>query len=93
MNRKIYRKIAKKHGVTAEEVRRDMQAALNTAYRSPYRTPAHTQAQESVLRSGDVPTSEEFIRHAAREVHRRTQEDWAAAITVGTAFPLPIGAK
>lgn len=52
-----------------------MQAALNTAYRSPCRTPAQMQAQESVLRSGDVPTPEEFIRHAVREVHRRMRED------------------
>ena len=39
MNRKIYRELAKKHGVTAAEVRRDMQSALNAAYENSARTP------------------------------------------------------
>lgn len=90
MNRKIYRKIAKKHGVTEEEVRRDMQAALNSAYESPCRTPAHMQAQDSVLRSGDVPTPEEYIRPQSPAAN-------AGGLSITTApefaFPLPIRAK
>lgn len=75
MNRKIYRKLAKKHGVTAEEIRRDMQSALNTAYENPSRTAETVRAQNAVLRGDEVPTPEEFIRHAVREVHRRTETD------------------
>ncbi len=76
MNRKIYRKLAKKHGVTVAVVRQDMQAALNAAYQSP----SHTQAQEAVLRGSDVPTPEEFIRHAVHEIYRRADK--------GSRYPL-----
>ena len=75
MNRKIYRELAKKHGVTAAEVRRDMQSALNAAYENSARTPETIRAQSAVLRGGDVPTPEEFILHAAREIRRRRKED------------------
>lgn len=75
MNRKIYRQLAKKHGVTAEEIRRDMQSALNAAYESPSRTAETVWAQSAVLRGGNVPTPEEFLRHAVREVRRRTEKD------------------
>ena len=33
--RKIYRKIAKKNGVSVQEVRREMQAAITEAYTDP----------------------------------------------------------
>ena len=33
MNRKIYREIAKKHGVSVNEVKRDMQEAIDKTYR------------------------------------------------------------
>ncbi|MEA4992215.1 MAG: sporulation initiation factor Spo0A C-terminal domain-containing protein [Oscillibacter sp.] len=75
MNRKIYRQLAKKHGVTTEEIRRDMQSALNAAYENPARTPETVRAQSTVLRGDEVPTPEEFIRHAVREVRRRTETD------------------
>ncbi|WP_312939451.1 hypothetical protein [Oscillibacter sp.] len=38
MNRNIYRQLAKKHGVTAKEIRQDMQSALNAAYENPTHT-------------------------------------------------------
>ena len=33
--RKIYRQIAKEHGVTVAEVKRDMQEAISAAYQNP----------------------------------------------------------
>lgn len=36
--RKIYRELAKKHGVSVKEVREDMQAALTEAYTNPLKT-------------------------------------------------------
>ena len=33
--RKIYRELAKKHGVSVKEIRQDMQAALTEAYTNP----------------------------------------------------------
>lgn len=75
MNRNLYRKLAKKHGVPASVTRREMQSALTAAYESPNLTPKTVQAQSAVLRTGGVPTREEFLRHAVREVHRRTETD------------------
>lgn len=75
MNRTIYRKLAKKHGVTTEEIRRDMQSALNAASENPSRTYETIRAQGAVLRGGSVPTPEEFLRHAVREVRRRIEKD------------------
>lgn len=75
MNRNLYRKLAKKHGVPASEIRREMQSALTAAYESPNLTPETLRAQSAVLRTGDAPTPEEFIRHAVREVLRRTETD------------------
>lgn len=70
MNRKIYRKIAKKHGVTVAEVKQDMQEAINTAYTDPDRNLINIKVQNSVPRKGDIPTPNEMIRFAATEVHR-----------------------
>ncbi len=75
MNRNIYRQLAKKHGVTTEEIWRDMQSALNAAYERPFRTDETVRAQNVALRSDNVPTPEEFLLHAVREVHRRTEKD------------------
>ncbi len=75
MNLKIYRQLAKKHGVAAEEIRRDMHSALNAAYEKPSRTPESIRAQSAVLRGANVPTPEEFLRHAVREFRRRTEKN------------------
>lgn len=62
MNRKIYRQIAKKHGVSIAEVKCDMQDAIDAAYQNP-----NTVAQ-AVPRKGAVPTPDEFITHVAKRV-------------------------
>lgn len=66
--RQVYRKIAKEHGVTPAEVKRDMQAAIGHAYQN---TPADgvTEAyQKQIPRKGKIPTAEEVIRFAAQKV-------------------------
>jgi len=60
--RKIYRTIAKQHGVTVAEVKRDMQAAIDEAYKNP------SPSALAVPRKGDKPTTEEFVAHVARRV-------------------------
>ena len=62
MNRKIYREIAKKHGISVGEVKREMQAAINTAYENP-----NSQAL-SISRKNDVPTINEFINHTIEQI-------------------------
>ena len=62
MNRKIYKQIAHKHGVSVEEVRRDMQSAIDEAYKNP------NFYARCVYREGDTPAPEEFIAHITRMV-------------------------
>lgn len=74
MDRKTYRKIAKKYGVSVAEVKRDMQEAINAAYTNPNADFATFKAQRAVPRKGDVPTPDELIDYAAAEVRRREKE-------------------
>ncbi|BAE82720.1 sporulation initiation factor Spo0A-like protein [Desulfitobacterium sp. LBE] len=69
--RRIYRKVAKKHGVSATEVKRDMQAAIEHAYNRPSRSEREKMVQESVERENSVPTVKELIAFAARELREK----------------------
>ena len=60
--RKIYKSIAKRHGVSMAEVRRDMQAAIDEAYKIP------NDHALCVQREGDKPTPEELIAYVAQKV-------------------------
>jgi len=74
MNRKIYRKLSKKHGVTVAEVKQDMQEAINTVYTDPDRNLINIKAQNAVPRKGDIPTPDELIRYAAAEVRKKSSK-------------------
>jgi len=65
--RKIYRELAKKHGVSAKEVRQEMQAALTEAYTDPLNNNAY---QNRVPRQGEIPTPEEAVRYLAGKVKK-----------------------
>lgn len=65
MNRKGYRKIAKKYGVSTQEVKRDMQEAINQAYVTP------TNKALEVFKSGKIPTVDEFIDYAVNKVKEK----------------------
>lgn len=60
--KKIYKKIAKKHGVSVAEVKRDMQEAINAAYTNP------NSYANCVKRKNEIPTPEEFITHLANRI-------------------------
>ena len=62
MNRSDYRKIARKHGVSVKEVKRDMNEAIDAAYVNPN---FHARC---VYSEGATPTVDEFIAHVARRV-------------------------
>lgn len=67
--RKIYREIARQHGVTVKEVKSEMQHALTEAYRNPPNDGGVIAAyQRQVPRKGEIPTPDEFIRHAAKKI-------------------------
>ena len=67
--RKIYRKVAKEYGVSVEEVKREMQAAITDAYTNPLNNNEITKAYQSrVPCTGEIPTPEELIRHLSEPV-------------------------
>ena len=68
--RNIYRKIAKEHGVTVAEVKRDMQAAIDYVYKKIDKSESEKIMQESISRKGGIPTAEEFINSLAHKIKK-----------------------
>lgn len=66
--RSIYRKIAKEHGVSVTEVKRDMQAAIDSAYRKKDKSESEKAMQEKIPCKREVPTAEEFIKAVSLKV-------------------------
>ena len=59
---KLYKKIAKKYGVSVGEVERDMKEAINSTFIKP-----NIYAQ-TISRENEIPTPNEFIKHVAKRV-------------------------
>jgi len=59
MNRKLYRQVAKLHGVSFKEVKRSMQAAVDEAYKSP-------NSYALGINSNGKPKVDEVIAHAVK---------------------------
>ena len=57
---KVYKEVAKKNGASVEEVKREMQAAINSAYENP-----NIYARR-VPSKGKIPTIDEFIEYFAK---------------------------
>ncbi|MCO1604377.1 sporulation initiation factor Spo0A C-terminal domain-containing protein [Desulfosporosinus nitroreducens] len=68
--RRVYRKIAKEHGVSVQEVKRDMRTAIEYAYKKPTRSESEKTIQESIACKKGVPTPKEFVTYADRELKR-----------------------
>ncbi len=66
--RNVYRKIARKHGVTVNEVKEEMQAAIDCAYRKGDKTEAKKSIQNRVCLRDGIPAAEEVIQFVVREV-------------------------
>ncbi len=64
----IYRKIAKEHGVTVAEVKKEIQAAIDCAYNNPDKTTQERMMQARIPHSGETPTVEELIAHVIRQI-------------------------
>ena len=58
MKKGVLKKIAKKYGVTVEEVRRDMQAGFDEAFTNP----------DGTVREDKPPSLEAFIKETADKV-------------------------
>lgn len=68
--RNIYRKVAKEHGVTVAEVKREMQAAIDHVYKKIDKSESEKIMQESIPSKGGIPTTEEFIKSLAHKIKR-----------------------
>lgn len=66
--RKIYRKIAKEHNVSVQEVKEEMQKAIDQAWTNPDKTVEQMAMQREVHAKGEIPTVEEFIQFAKRKL-------------------------
>lgn len=64
----IYRRIAKEYGVSAKEVERDMQAAIDRIYEDEDQN-GHSKASGSIPCQGERPTPEEFIQYAVLRIN------------------------
>ena len=66
---KIYEQMARQHGVSVEEIRRKMQAAIHEAYQNPTDEEA-AERQSRVLRTGEIPTPEEMMIHVLKQLNK-----------------------
>ena len=57
MNQKIYERLAKKYAVSVEDIKRDMQEAIEITYTQP------TKGVQNIKREGDIATIDEFINY------------------------------
>ena len=65
----IYEKIAEKYNTTPEEVRREMQIAIDTGFDNP--DPAVQEECKKMTLKGERPTPEEVINYAVKKTKRK----------------------
>ena len=58
--KKIYKKIARKHGVSVEQAKKDVQEAIDITFMSP------SFYARSIPCKGEKPTPEEFISYVSK---------------------------
>lgn len=63
----IYKALAEKYGMTAFEMKREMQTAIDQAYKHP------NAAAQAVPRKGAIPTAEEFIDYVVSRLHNEKE--------------------
>jgi len=69
----IFNQIAKRHGVTAAEVKRDIEAAIEAAWESD--NPKVRAFQKEIPAAGKKPTPEEMIQFLTERIIRDLEED------------------
>jgi len=62
MNENVYEEVAKRYGVTAEEVQREMQSAIEQAFINP------NHEILKIPRENTVPTVEEFFEYILKNL-------------------------
>lgn len=70
--KKVYREVAKKYGVSVEEVKREMQAMITEAYTNPLNDNEITKAyQRRVPCKGEIPTPDELILYMSEQLKQK----------------------
>lgn len=69
--KKIYRKIAKEYGASEEEVRNDIEKAINFAFRETNKSKELIEFQNKIPSSQDIPTPEEFISYVVMSIRNK----------------------
>ncbi len=68
--RKIYRELARKHKISVQELKQEMQAAINEAWKNPNKS-AEMMAEQKEIGTGDrIPTIEEVILYAKGKIEK-----------------------
>lgn len=70
--KKLYKRIAKEHGVSWEEVQGEMEQALDYSFTQPCPTITNIVAQGKVVKREKVPTIGEFLSYAVKKVQEDT---------------------
>ncbi len=60
---KVLEEVARNHGITVEEVRREMQQALDTAWEQPAETPIGESRRKELSPDHTAPGPEQFIQY------------------------------
>lgn len=61
MDKRLLKRGAKHHGVSEQQVRREIEAAIQATFENPDATPEQILARNRIPRVGEVPTVEEFL--------------------------------
>ena len=64
MSRRVFRKVAKKYGVSVNDVKQEIKASITAAYINPPNDGVTKAYQQRVPCKGKIPTPNEFIRYA-----------------------------
>ena len=70
----IYEHIARKNGVSVEEVKRDIQAALQAAWETPSAAKAVKARQKQISPDGKPPSLEKVIQYALDELNAENKK-------------------
>ncbi|MDR0286152.1 MAG: hypothetical protein LBI03_00350 [Clostridiales bacterium] len=67
--KKVYKKLAKKYGVSVAEIKRDMQEAIDAAYVNP------TIHAQNVPSKGAIPSVDEFLEYMVKSVSESLENE------------------
>ncbi len=67
---KFYARIAKENGVTVEQVKADMMAAIEAAWNNPDKTKEQEDTQRIISPSGEVPDLDTYITEVVKLIRK-----------------------